>query len=244
METIKYDSGYVTKPSPRRLTTLMELFTAAVAGKREVSGIENLHKVPAGSNLIVATGHITDLEIPLITATLGRYLDLAITDLSLHRGISKDPTFIGLLLAGRENFLPVQYKVVRGKRIGVFNPVDYELMVEASNRGKAILIATHNPSFDGIMPKNAGVGAVHLANELENSVVLPAVANIECNNLGQASNPFKTFLARPEVTVSLGEPLVLPKYEEGDRVSRNVNKAALMNAIARLYPQEKRGIWG
>lgn len=250
MEAIRYEAGYTTKPSSRRLTTLMELFTAVAAGKREVKGLENLHRVPADANLVVATGHITDFEIPLITATLGQHLNLAITDLSLHRSVissllSLDPTILGILLAGQENFLSIKYKKVNGERRGLFKSEDYTRMVAALRRGKSIIMAAHNPSFDGKMPNHSGVGVAHLAERVKKSVILPAVANIEGDkSLGQASNPLKTLLARPSVTISLGEPFTLPKNPMHDRVIRRTNQELVMRAVAKLYPEDKRGIWG
>lgn len=224
----------------------MGAFTSLAVGKKEVVGLENLDKVPANTKLIVATGHTSDIEIPLITSSLGKYLNLIVTNLSLHRSISSDPTLIGLYLAGMENFLRIQYRVVKGERRGILNPEDYTKMVDAFDRGKAIVIAAHNPSFNGIMPDKPGLGVAYLAGKVEDSMILPVIANIE-GNLGQASilNALKTLITKPKVTIAIGEPFKLSQDPNvNSRKLLVANAERVMRSIANLYPEEKRGRWG
>ena len=80
----------------------------------EVIGIETLEKIPTGSKIIIATTHLTDLDVPLATYALGNKLNLIITNQSTQHKLTEDPLEnISMHIAGKSNFLPIDYKKKR-----------------------------------------------------------------------------------------------------------------------------------
>src|SRR5581483_7642846 len=98
------------KGSPKRLMLAIEGLLKTTSGKVEVSGRENLAEIPHDRNIIVVTSHISDIDIPLSVKALGNDLDLAIVNESVHHSFRQEAnTNIGLHIAGKDNFIPLDF---------------------------------------------------------------------------------------------------------------------------------------
>src|SRR6202044_1004644 len=101
-------------------------------------------------------------------------------------------------------FLPIDFAGKGAdKRPTAFNPDNFVPMMEAMDKGKAMIIAGHNPSLEGHL-EEGGYGAVYLA-EMADATILPvSIDIISTENLGTARNRMKTFLHKPDARVRIG----------------------------------------
>lgn len=201
--------------SSRRLMRFAELFKKIVVGKTEVVGREHLASLPPGTPVVIASTHISDIDIPLVVAELGHKFDMVVTDLSIHRRIgtairSSDPTILSIWIAGSKNFLPLTYLQEKGERKGRINPLDMEKIKEAVESGKTPVIAAHNPTFDGMLSDIPGYAAVRTALSIDNAVLIPVAVQIGqgLNLLGLAKTMVQTIFKRPSAKISIGKPLI------------------------------------
>jgi len=198
--------------SPARLRAVLSL-SGLLAGRPTIAGIENLGKVPRSRRLVVATTHLTDLDIPLAARALDSHLDLAIVDMLPNHDVIKRPgQAILSKLASEKNFIPVDYSVDKqgNETAGLFNPRNFTPMLNAIDSGKALVIAAHEPSPDRKFTK-PGVGASYLA-AVTGAMILPVAVNLEASgNVGMSETKIQTFFARPDASVSVGGPVELPE---------------------------------
>lgn len=252
----------------KRLLMAIEADVKLAIGKIQTHGEEHLKEIPPDKKVIIATTHISDLDVPIATLKLGKYFDIAITNQSLHHSFWVEPgTNIGIRIAGRENFIPIDTKKLEGKKQGEFNPQNFAPMRDALEKGKAIIIAAHNPTQKWKLSKG-GYGAVYLTAISENVVILPVVVNIESDEpLGMAEAILKNVIKRPDASVYIQKPIelekingvedferILGKRKRGERLTKKERlrfselKTALekrsgqiMHALALDLPEKKRG---
>lgn len=256
------------RQTPKLLMRAIETQLKIQLGKIETSGRENLEKLPKDKKVVIATTHISDMDIPLTVHALGNDLDLVITNQSVHYKFTSEPSMnITMRLIGKDNFLPIDFtgKGTKKHPIG-FNPDNFTPMMEAMDKGKAIIVAGHNPSLEGRL-EEPGYGATYLA-EMANAIILPvSVGIISKENLGTAQNVLKTFFKKPNAHVQIGEPFFLEKIEgiekmkelmdkrkEGNRLTAEEvsefsklkkglkeQSEVLIKKLAEITPEEKRG---
>lgn len=256
--------------SSRRLMKLLDVAVNSMFKKVEVEGEANLEKIPDDKKVIIVTTHVSDMDMPIIAKVLGNKFGLVITDLSIHRSPllslkSSDPTIGGVLIAGRENFLPISYSQEKGRRTGLIKREDSERIKEALGKGKTVMIAAHNPSFDGKMPPKPGFIATRCAQTVEDAIILP----VSVDTSGGSKFSPKDLIRKKEARVVIGEPFSLNDPDAkiaGDRVEEllakgNLNETQreelhsarvqfnresekIMRVLASLLPPEKRGKWG
>lgn len=215
--------------TPRRLMLALEALAKLQTKSIEVDGKEHIKEIPLDSKVVVATTHLSDIDVPLATYALGNDLNLVITNESVHHHFKEEaPTNIGLHIAGKENFIPIDYKKVKGKKSPHgFNPDNFVPMAEALEAGKGVVIASRNPSPEhetSLKDARGGYGAVYLA-EISGAVILPvAVEVISDVGAGMYDNPIKTFIKKPDVKIHVGPPIKLEKIEGVERFSELMKK--------------------
>lgn len=213
--------------SPKRLMLAMELWKKAALNKLEIKGQENLQNIPKDEKIIIATTHLSDLDVPTTMCALGNNLDIAITNESVHHSFKEEPdTNISLRLAGKENFIPIDYKKEDGKKSPkLFNPGNFESMLEAMDRGKRILISAQTPLQKGETKiPDSGYGAAYLA-EMSDAVILPVAVRILSNlDKGMYEDRYKTLLKKSDVEVIIGESFKLEKIEGIERMKLLLEK--------------------
>jgi hypothetical protein len=257
----------VPTPSNRRLRSSLSLWVKIfrpIVGKLTITGTHHL-QVPQHQKIIFAVTHITDFDVPVVAAALRKEFNLAITDLSVHKNIreaisAKDPTIVGLLVAGRKNFLPITYVQGKGVRTGHIDPQEILDIADSLMQGKSVVIAGHNPVIDGKLPDKSGYVAIRAAQlSGKHVVVIPVGVDVSWRKGISA--------------IKIGAPLVFGNRkaraagENIDRIYResiigvalsDENKATvraaravihetegllLMQAFADLLPVERRGNW-
>jgi hypothetical protein len=97
--------------TPKRLMLSIEALLKLQISDLKVEGLENLKELPPDAKVIVATSHTTDIDMPIAIKGLGNELNLAVANESVHHHFSEEaPTNIGLRVAGKDNFIPIDYK--------------------------------------------------------------------------------------------------------------------------------------
>ena len=256
--------------TPRRLMFALEKLTQLQVGKIDVRGKENISKIPEGKKVIIATTHISDVDLPLVSYVLGNDFNIAVTDQSVHHYFKEEPsTNIGLRIAGKENFIPFDYrKDGDGKKNPRFNPENFEPMKAALNNGKSLVMAAHNPSYEGKL-EAGGNCAVYLAGLDPDTVLLPVTVNLKTNTSISAKNPLQAIVEKPDAEVTIGEPVVIEqipnlkiiasimaKRKNKETISKeelaefssarkklNEESDKLMRILSDMTPEEKRGIY-
>lgn len=259
------------KTSSRLLFTLDKLKKTMI-NKTEVIGRENLAEIPKDKKVVIATTHITDADVWLSALELGNDFDINITNQSVHHKAfgknSELPTNIGMRMAGKENFLPIDYNKTEDgrKNPGIFNPENFVAMEKALENGKAVLIAAHKPSHSQELEKG-GYGVVYLA-ELSNAIILPVAVDVESEGVDDMyKHPTRTILKRSNAKITIGKPFspekiegielfskILEKRKNGEKISKEeliafskikkeLEKKSdeLMKCLASMVPEKKRG---
>lgn len=212
--------------SPRRLMLALDAMLKPAINKISLKGQENLRQIDRNRPLIIVTTHISDLDVPIVARSLGDMFDIAISNQSVHHSFfgGEKMTNIGLRLAGKDNFLPITYSFKEGEekvhseelggddKKSSFNPEDFINMVSTvTEKGKAIIVAAHNPAKDWRLPERGGVGGVYLSGLLEKAVLLPVAVNIKtATPVGMGDDRTRVLKERPDAEVTIGEPFELP----------------------------------
>jgi hypothetical protein len=185
-----------------------------------VKGKENIDSISKGAKVIVITTHLTDLDIPVAIEAVGHELDLAVMNLSTHHKFwgkqGEISTNIGIRIAGKENFIPIDYhKNESGQKSPeAFNPENFTSAVETLEKGKSVMIAAHNPSKEPLQDLNGvkgGYGGVYLAL-LTDSYILPTTVILD-KATGMYGETLKTIKEKPNASVVIGKPFKLGKIE-------------------------------
>lgn len=231
-----------------------------------VHGEENLDLIPPGSKPIFVCSHVTDGDLLVAAKVAAEKFDLLITSQSTN--FSNPMMSASFSLAGRENFVPIEFKLNKDAHLGripLFNSQDYKLMKESMDSGKATLFAAHNPTY-GSLPDNGGVGAIYLSQLTPDSVIIPIGVDLHSKDghVMNAETPVKNVLKGFKADVNIGVPFKLDKIDGieqldsilAEKPSAETNKTVssifkkireqsgiLMSKMAGLLPKEKRGKW-
>ena len=217
----------------RQLMFMNDAQLKLMTGGLRVTGLEQIDRIPPDRMVIVATSHLTDLDIPATISALGNVLDLAVSDQSSHHKFSDEAAgYAAITLAGKKNFLPIDFQGSGAeKRPAVFNPDNFEPMVEAMHEGKSVLMAAHTPSLRGQLERG-GNGVPYLAS-LTHALILPvAIELVSEENLGQVADQLKTALKRPPVRVCIGEPIEFYPIPGIERLSVLIEKRRQGNTLS------------
>ena len=216
-----------------RLWLANEIMIKAAVGNIEISGKENLAKIPEGEGVVVMPTHMTDLDVPITIHSVGKNLDLMATNMSVHhKFFGKDGeavTNFGMHVSGEKNFIPIDFKKDKsgpgGKSAEVFNPKNFDPAIKAIKNGKSVLIAAHKPlpepakNLDNV---KGGFGGIYSAL-LADAYILPVTVVLD-KNAGMYGNAIKTVLKRPNASVVIGEPFKLEKVEGLENFSILTNR--------------------
>ncbi len=216
-EPAKVEESSIEQKSSWRLKAAFETEIKALLGEVKIEGLDNLKEIPKGRKVVIATSHISDIDIPVAVYAMADKLDVLITNQSTQYSFMVDPASnVGMRIAGRDNFMPIDYKVAADpkapKEPNSFNPENFENMIPAMEKGKAVIMAAHNPSHSGHLEKG-GYGAVYLA-EISDAIIVPvgvSVESVDGEQLGMAENAVATIKNRPKTDVQIGKPFELEK---------------------------------
>jgi 1-acyl-sn-glycerol-3-phosphate acyltransferase len=256
--------------TPFRLRLMISVLVKLYIGKIEVLGWENLEKIKPDDKVILAISHISDLDVPIAGYALCHRFNLAAAHQSMQTFWHDPSVYLGMLLAGKKNFFPIDYQKSGDSRQGLFNPENFvKMKINLENSDKTLIIAAHSPSRNWRLEKS-GVGAVFLTQIMKDAIIIPVAVNIQsAEPLGMGRNRFKTILARPRAKVMIGKSIKIPvlpefknldsiieKMERGQKITDNERQkfmdlrgllreksGVIMSSLARMLPTEKRGIF-
>ena len=200
----------ISNPTVRMLLFLLSRW--------EVKGKEN---VPRSGPVIVVANHMTVIDPPMLSVSLGRYAQIMAKE-ELFR-----TRFTNYFMSGLGAF-PV--------RRGVLDRQALRIAEKALADGGVLMIFPEGQrSRDGKLQK-ASAGATLIA--LRNSVPILPVGITGTERV----SGIRSVLCRPRLTVNIGQTFYLPGAEsKEDRVERTHD---LMKHIAEMLPEEYRGIYG
>lgn len=193
--------------TPRRLQMLLEAACFLTTGTLTVEGGENLTLVKDRQPLVIAATHLTDLDMLLAGKVAGEKRDTVMTYTERINDPLRYPAqYIGMRMAGKHNFLPVDKGVHRN---GLSLPSLHRI-VEAVNKGKTPVIAAHSPARPREFGRWAGVAAPYVALKT-GALVLPVTVRMQSDDkrVGMGSYPIETLTRRSDVHVQIGEALQL-----------------------------------
>lgn len=216
------------KKSSRRFKWAMWLNSEIVAQRPKVIGFDNLEKIPKNINPVIAATHLrTDASLQIIARELCRKFNLGI---AVQSGNRKVPIINALFtLIGQDNFYDIDSVTERKKVYGKMERVDkykinlsnYEVMKDAMEKGKTILISAHySPIYTGVLPKKPGFAMIYLAHLSGQRVVVPVVLDMHTDDEGigridRKFNIVKNLLMgnRPKSKMTICEPITLDSID-------------------------------
>jgi hypothetical protein len=250
------------RPSPPRFLSWVKTGIKAMTRSFKVQGKENLDLIPPNARVIIASTHITEMDMLYAMGALVDDLSLIVTRQSFHttdkRAIAART---GPIIVGEQNFLPIEWSLdAGGKQVPGFKPEDFDKMQQMMAKGKSILMAAHNPCTEHL-PDKPGIGASYLAARTPNAVILPVTVDAQVNPaygrdvIGQ----LKAIFSRAPVVVTIGKPIIpAPVHElqenqvtqmHGERGAAAIKTLRtqareVMIALAQPLPEAKRGKYG
>ena len=267
-EIEKKEEDIVHGKTPERFMFFLKKFIDLYSSNFKVKGEENLQKIPKDKKLLIVTSHISDIDMPIATYALVKEFNIFLTNQSSQHTFSGDPAMNSIMrLVGKDNFAPIDYRQDGSLKRSAFNPNNFIDINEgkAKEKGNRIpMVAAHNPAR-GELPKG-GYGAVFLA-QIMDATILPVAVDLKSDSatepMGMADNQITTLKAKPEMEVTIGEPIFLDQIgglkealkdrdekENKERLNIHPFKEDLkrqsdeiMKKIASLLPEEKRGAY-
>jgi len=184
----------------------------------EVKGKEN---VPQSGPVIVVANHMTLIDPPMLSVSLGRYAQIMAKE-ELFR-----TRFTNYFMSGLGAF-PVH----RGR----LDRQALRIAEKTLTDGGVLIIFPEGQRSRNSQLRQASAGAALIA--LRNSVPILPVGITGTERV----SGIRSLLHRPRLTVNIGKPFYLPKVKgKEDRAERT---HYLMRRIAEMLPEEYRGIYG
>lgn len=205
-------------PPRRKISRLVRVPSEFTIKRPSIEGLQHLSEVPPNKPLVVATTHLSDVDVTAVAAAINEYRNVGIASQTSNQ---TDPVMkIGIKAIGKEHFFGVKNYKQKGPYRYVFDPNDYDIMKKAmAEEGRAMVIAAHKPVYDLKLPGNPGLGAVYLA-QLTDAMILPVALDIQSNrptgNSDDALGAFKRFFLRqrPRSRIIIGKPFELDKIPQ------------------------------
>lgn len=214
-----------------RLWMANEVMMKMAVGKIKVSGLDNLKSIPPDTKTIILTTHLTDLDVPIAIHATADKMNITTMNMSVHHSPfgkqGEFSTYAGMQIAGKDNFLPIDYKKGDdGKKISKpFNPDNFEPAVKAMSEGRTILMAAHNPSekpIQNLDEVKGGYGGVYLA-ALTGAYIFPVTVTLDRAS-GMHGDTIKTMKEKPNSEVIIGEPFKIEKIDGIENLSKLTKK--------------------
>lgn len=218
------------KSSPR-FQGAMWFNSESIVQRPEVVGLDNLEKIPKGMNPVIAGSHLrTDASLQIIARELDKNFDIGIAFQAENR---KNPIINTMFtIIGQDHFYDVDHTTTWSKVNGkserddkyMLNFNNYDVMKQAMEKGKTMLIAAHYaPIYNGILPNKPGFAAIYLAHLSGQRVVLPVALDIytddpDTGRADRKGNIAKKFLTgnRPKSKMTICEPITLDLIDSAD----------------------------
>lgn len=147
--------------------------------KPTVKGLENLIKIPKTEKLIIATTHLSDVDMDTVIATTAPYRDLSVTSQSTHL---ENPVSGPIMRwATKKEIYGISSEPRRNsdwQQKFMLKPQDFEAMKVPLEKGRAVVIAAHKPTHKWKLPDISGLGDIYLA-QISGATILPVAVDIQ-----------------------------------------------------------------
>jgi 1-acyl-sn-glycerol-3-phosphate acyltransferase len=100
MEVLGFEKMSKRPTTSKRLLIAIGADVKLATGEIQTHGEEHLKEIPPDKKVIIATTHISDLDVPIATLKLGKYFDIAITNQSIHHSFLGAPSMIWIMGTG------------------------------------------------------------------------------------------------------------------------------------------------
>ena len=190
----------------------------------EVRGVEN---VPDEGSLVLVSNHVHNIDVFLLPLSFSRWINF----------MAKQELFNNPILAFFVRWSGA-FPIIRQGYIGEKRETMRHAMSILEGGGVLGMFPEGKRNSSGILARGKA-GPVVIASEAGAPLIPVAISGAE--KLGGLSWLWK----RPRITISIGKPFTLPAVE--GRLKRSEMKALtnlMMNKIAMLLPEAKRGIYG
>ncbi len=180
----------------------------------QVDGKDDLEEFQAehpDDNFVIAGTHFTGLDVHATLSLLGDRFDVQVTGESLAKDIPAVKFMINQI--GSDRFTPLDYEQEEGKlkKVGIFNPDNFDDLVEKMNDGRTPWMAIHPYTRERGMGK-ARTGSVYLAQRT-NAWIVPTALYLEGGPMN-LETPVDSFgqlqarvLGRTKAHYAVGEPI-------------------------------------
>lgn len=207
---------------------LNKLHLKAFIQKPDVYGLKNLTKIAKNKGIVVATTHLSDIDVQVVTSVISHYKRTGMAILAAHLNVP----FYGdtLQLLTENNLYGVSgsfgFKFFKGQGATFkFEPTDFHKMKVALDEGGALVIAAHIPTYDWKLPDKSGLGAVFLAQQEDEPLILPVAVDIDHKKSTVAGTFYTDFKGtlirlitgrRPKSKLFIGKAIELQKISQHD----------------------------
>jgi len=200
-----------------RFREAMEANVGMVTKIKDVTGWENFYNLKPGINPVIATTHLSDVDVQIGANIFSNLVDVGVASMQTNQ----TDALIGKLvaLAGKDNFFDVFNTFEKGKANFRLDSQNFLLMAQAMNeRDKTMIIASHSPHYEGygnrVLPEVPGLAAVIVAN-LTDRVILPVAIEFQDEGrIGMSEDIVESVLKKvkgdtPSSSVHIAEPIIL-----------------------------------
>lgn len=147
--------------------------------KPVIEGLGNLTQIPKTEKLIIATTHLSDIDIETAIAAIAPYRDVSVTSQSTHL----ENPISGRIMrwAAKKEIYGISSRPRKNstwRQDFEFNPQNYEAMRTPLEKGRALVIAAHQPTHEWKLPNKPGLGAIYLA-QISGATILPTAVDIQ-----------------------------------------------------------------
>lgn len=157
----------------------IEFFTKrfTIDGEENIDEVKALQSKNPESRFIIASSHLSNLDVPAAIKAIGNTFNLQISATSQNFGLTQQE--IMFRLGGKENFSPLTHtkKTSTEASRGVFNPEDFSDLIKKTQEGKSVWIAAHEFTVEEKMQR-AKIGSVYLAQKT-GAYVLPTALELQ-----------------------------------------------------------------
>lgn len=172
------ESDIVPRKKISRIGKAAKFNSETKLNKPAIEGLENLINIPKTEKLIIASTHLSDIDTETAIATVAPYRDVSVADQSTHSEVPILGSIMRFL--GENELYGVSSRFGKKKTwLPTFrlNPKDYEAMRVPLEKGRALVIAAHQPTHEWKLPNKPGLGAVYLA-QITGGTILPTAIDI------------------------------------------------------------------
>ena len=235
-----------------------------VEGEENLAGARDEHNRHPEQPWLIVASHLSNLDAPAAVKALGEDFRLRIMAESMHFGMAAQKML--MKTAGQESFAPVRYRQGLKRRVGVFDPENFNEISDIMKGGETPWLAVH-PFTDRGEMLEARIGSAYLANKT-GAHILPVALELRGASVSMEGpwQLLKALAGKTDAVFHVGKPLqfrgvdveiieeVLRRRKEGEKITtpqrlavraiheKLSEQAAVVAAhISAMLPEEQRG---